>query len=255
MPILNKNKIAIFDSGVGGLTVFEKLKKLVPEGDYIYFGDTANMPYGAKTPRQLLELTVNAFDFFEQQGAAYVVMACNTTSAVVYDKIKDRYPFKIYPIIQSVASCLPKVDKLGVFATQATVDSGAWSRHTGVPTVEIACPEWVKMVEGANVDLDNIQSKLNQMLAHNPDKIVLGCTHYPYLMPVLTKFAPADIFIDPSACFAEFIAADLGQVSGGGSEKFYVSADEQTFVCAAEMFYRVKAVSRISLPNHRQLDG
>jgi glutamate racemase len=220
---------------VGGLTVFEKLKKLMPNEDYIYFGDTANMPYGEKTPSQLLELTTNAFEFFSKQGVKAVVMACNTTSAVVYDKIRGKYEFKIYPIIQSVAGCLPKVDVLGVFATEATVKSGAWSN-----AINIACPEWVKMVECGEISEAAVKEKLDEMLAYKPDKIILGCTHYPYLLPVLTKFAPADMFIDPSECFAQFIAADLKPGDGPGSETFYVSGSSENFIKAAKMFYNVK---------------
>ena len=230
--------IAIFDSGVGGLTVFAKLKKLMPNEDYIYFGDTANMPYGDKTPEKLLELTRAAFDFFAAQGVKAVVMACNTTSATVYEKVRNEYPFKIYPIIQSVAAGLAGAGRLGVFATEATVKSGAWSKCLG-NAVEIACPEWVKLVESGKLKVESVEEKTQEMLKHKPDKIILGCTHYPYLLPILTKFAPSEIFIDPGACFAEFIAADLEPSAGPGSETFYVSAAPEKFIQAAKMFYEI----------------
>jgi glutamate racemase len=205
------------------------------------------MPYGDKTPEQLLELTTAAFDFFSEQGVKAVVMACNTTSATVYDKIKNIYPFKIYPIIQSVAECLPEVNTLGVFATQATVNSHAYSKSIQGKVIEIACPEWVKLVENGQASLDqekscrDVEEKLKEMLSHKPDKIILGCTHYPYLLPVLTKFAPAELFIDPGVYFAEFIANDIERNSNGtGSEEFYVSGSPENFIRAAKMFYEIK---------------
>ena len=85
--------IALFDSGVGGLTVFQKIKKLLPDENYLYFGDTKNMPYGEKTEEQLIEYADKIFKFFETKNAKAVVMACNTTSAITYEKLKNNYNF------------------------------------------------------------------------------------------------------------------------------------------------------------------
>ena len=123
--------MAFFDSGVGGLTVFEKVKRLLPNENTLYFGDTKNMPYGEKTEEQLIEYADKIFKFFETQNAKAVIMACNTTSAT-YEKLKDNYNFKIYPIIQSVCSTIAgqnNIKKLGVIATPATINSHAYSRE------------------------------------------------------------------------------------------------------------------------------
>ena len=93
---MNSCPIGVFDSGVGGLSVFSQLVKLLPEEDYIYFGDTLNLPYGNKSKEQLVEITDNIFNFFKQKNVKAVVMACNTTSAVTYDILKNKYDFKIY---------------------------------------------------------------------------------------------------------------------------------------------------------------
>ena len=89
----NNRPIGFFDSGVGGLTVFEKVKKILPDENYIYYGDTKNMPYGEKTEAQLIAFADNIFKFFEEKNAKAVVMACNTTSAVTYEKLKNNYNF------------------------------------------------------------------------------------------------------------------------------------------------------------------
>ena len=102
--------IAFFDSGIGGLTVLNKVKKVLPNESFIYYGDTVHMPYGEKTKEQLLEYSDNIFRFFEEKGCKAVVMACNTTSSVIYNDVKGKYNFKLYPIVQSVAEILSKLN-------------------------------------------------------------------------------------------------------------------------------------------------
>ena len=100
----NKNKpIAVFDSGVGGLTVYKKLKEILPNEDYIYFGDLKNCPYGQKSKQQLIDLTADIFNYFKCEDVKAVVMACNTTSANVYDEYNNKFDYTLYPIIQSLS--------------------------------------------------------------------------------------------------------------------------------------------------------
>lgn len=254
--IMEKDKkIAFFDSGVGGLTVFEKVKNILPTEDYIYFGDLKHIPYGEKTQEQLIEFTDEIFKFFEEKDVKAVVMACNTTSAAAYDSLKDKYKFKIYPIIQSCAGIISKlpVEKIGVLATEATIKSGVYGRELKMhnPELEIfemSCPPWVKIVEentqNEPENIEIIKTYLEKMLEYNPEKIILGCTHYPYLLDTLAKFAPKELFIDPGQYFAEFIKADLSANDllndNGGSESFFVSANPESFKAASSMFYPVK---------------
>lgn len=250
--------IGFFDSGVGGLTVLKQLRKILPNEDCLYFGDTKNMPYGEKSEDELISFADAIFKFFEDKGAKAVIMACNTTSAVTYEKLKDKYNFKIYPIIQSVTSILSNlnVEKLGILATHATINSHAYSKgikkyNSDIEVIEIACPGWVKIVENkleqsAQSHLE-IKLKLEEMLAHNPQKIVLACTHYPYLLPQLAMYAGKSLFIDPAEDFAAFIKKDL-EKSGlltksvnEGYEKFYVSASPEKFEKAASIFYNISS--------------
>ena len=250
--INNKRPIAFFDSGVGGLTVFEKVKKLLPNENYLYFGDTKNMPYGEKSKDQLLEFADKIFRFFEKHNAKAVVMACNTTSAVTYETLKDNYNFIVYPIIQSVCATIAKlenVNKLGVIATPATIKSMAYSKeiakyNPNMKVYELAAPNWVRIVEEHRINAPQsilqVQEIIEQMNEHDPDKIVLACTHYPYLMNVLKKFVPEDKFIDPSVYFAQNIKQDLTKRNllntENEYEKFYVSSDPQNFKDASEIF-------------------
>lgn len=247
--------IAFFDSGVGGLTVFAKVKKLLPNENYLYFGDTKNMPYGEKTEKQLIEFADRIFKFFEKQNAKAVVMACNTTSAITYEKLKDNYNFKIYPIIQTVCSTLAGLDgvkSLGVIATPATINSHAYSKgiakyNKDMKVYELAAPNWVRIVEEHRIhqlqSIEQIKEILEVMKENNPDRIVLACTHYPYLLDVLKKFLPEDKYIDPAIFFAQSIKNDLEKNNLLGKEptyeRFYVSSDPENFKIASELFYKL----------------
>ena len=253
---MNKNKsIAVFDSGVGGLTVYEKLKTILPNENYIYFGDLKNSPYGQKSKAQLIEITSNIFNYFKSRDVKAVVMACNTTSANVYEEFKNSFDFKIYPIIQTCAKVISElpIKRLGVFATSATISSGAYKReinkhNENIEVFEMACPGWVQIVEENKQDdkksIQLVKEVLERMLENNPEKIILGCTHYPFLLDVLSKFAPREMFIDPSEFFAQYIKSDLETLdllnSDGGSEEFFVSANPKEFKNAAKMFYELE---------------
>ena len=250
--------IAFFDSGVGGLTVYKEVKKLLPSENYLYFGDTENMPYGEKTKEELVEIARKIFDFFAKRSVKAVVMACNTTSATVYDKLKNDYDFKIYPIIQSVAKIFAEfpISRLGVFATPATINSHAYSHeinkiNAGMMIKEIACPEWVRIVEDNKVyqpqTILQVREKMDEMGDFEPEKIILGCTHYPYLSEVLGQFYDVKNLIDPSKYFAKFIADDLGDLlnENGGSEKFFVSSNPENFRTAAKLFYELNELPEL----------
>ena len=254
----NNMPIGFFDSGVGGLTVLKEVKKLMPNENFVYFGDTLHVPYGEKSKEQLLEYSKDILNFFNEKRCKAVVMACNTTSSTIYEDIKDKYAFKIYPIVQSIAKILAKtsIQRLGIFATKATINSGAYETEIRKYNPEMQvygqyCPEWVKIVED-NVSekpecVEIIKNDLSVMLRRNPQKIVLGCTHYPFLLPILSKYAPKEIFIDPAEYFAHSINTDLlnsGLTKIDNSihtEEFYVSSDPEKFKNSAKMFYNIES--------------
>ena len=191
MDILQNSPIGFFDSGVGGLSVYSRFRDLLPNENTIYFGDLKNLPYGNKTQKELIGFAKDILDFFATKKVKAVVIACNTSSALAYEFIKNDYDFKIYPIIQSCAKIISnyKVERIGVFATVGTVNSKAYSREINkfnpkITVKEIACPNWVSIVEGVgSVDAEaDIKNHMDEMLEFLPDKIVLGCTHYPYLL-------------------------------------------------------------------------
>lgn len=260
---MNSNPIGIFDSGVGGLSVFSELLKLLPDENYIYFGDTKNLPYGTKTKEQLVEITRDIFDFFKAQKVKAVVMACNTTSALTYDVLKNYYDFKIYPVVQNVSETIALMDyhRLGVFATNATINSHAYKNelqkyNRDIEVYETACPEWVPIVENSLMyelsSIGNIKLRVDKMMENNPEKIILGCTHYPYLLSILSRFAPKEKFINPAVYFAQYICNNLDRADMLNKKRkyepiFYVTANPEQFKSASELFYKVNKVEEISL--------
>ena len=112
--------IGVMDSGIGGLTVLKQLIDVCPNENYLYFGDTKNLPYGEKTKDELIKIVKEIYDFFEQKKVKAVVMACNTSAAIAYDVLKDNYNFEIYPIIQVVSKCLTQDKNLNKIAIMAT---------------------------------------------------------------------------------------------------------------------------------------
>lgn len=263
---MNNNSIGIFDSGIGGLTVFNKLIKLLPDENYIYFGDTKNLPYGSKTKDELIKLAKNIFDFYAKKNVKAVVMACNTTSAVTYPVLKNDYDFEIYPIIQIASKYISKqnINRLGILATQATINSHAYSTeinkyNPNIKIIEQACPEWVQIVENqTSNDIESIElikHYLNNILKENVDKIVLGCTHYPYLRNVLSKFADSEMFIDPAEYFVNHIYNDLTSKDLLAEKKvfepqFIVSSEPEKFKDAAQLFYKLDKKPELIIANN-----
>lgn len=254
--------IGFFDSGVGGLTVLKKVKKIMPNESFIFYGDTLHVPYGEKSKEELLKYSANILNFFDKKGCKAVVMACNTTSSVIYDDIKDKYGFKLYPIVQSVGKIISNlpIKTLGVFATKATIESCAYQKEINKYNSEIRvlgqyCSQWVKIVENNSINsiesMAIVQNDLSKMLKNKPDKIILGCTHYPYLLNILSKFASPDMFIDPAEPFAQYIKSDLEKyelakgVVEARFEEFYVSSSPEKFIQAAKMFYSLKSKPKL----------
>ena len=255
----NNNPIGVFDSGLGGLTVFRELYNYRNSENYIYFADTLNLPYGTKSKPVLIQITSKILDFFKSKNVKAVVIACNTTSASAYDSLKDNYDFKIYPIIQTVAADFANlsVKKLGVLATPATVNSHAYQREINKfnPEIEVfeeACFDWVQIVE--NSDFDKFEAKqiieehLFKLLDKNVEKIILGCTHYPYLLDRLSSYAGRDMFLNPAPLFASKILKDLAQNSllsdfeGEKKPEFYASSNPENFKNSSKFFCEFKEV-------------
>ncbi|MFH0702342.1 MAG: glutamate racemase [bacterium] len=252
---MDKNKsIGVFDSGVGGLSVLKNLVDVLPNEDYIYFGDTARVPYGEKSKEQIIEFVSEILNWYKSNHAKAVIMACNTSSAVVSDVIKNEYDFPIFGLIRPTAKYISglKAERIGVIATSATVRSKAFTRmilelDSSKKIFEIACPNLVEIVEAGKADSEEAKILVNNYLVHllenKAEKIVLGCTHYPFLSNVINQITnKPEMLIDPAKCLAKKIITELERLNlinkiGKGSRKYFVSANPSKFVEVGKNFY------------------
>lgn len=248
-----KTPIAVFDSGLGGLSVLKELERFMESEHYIYYADMQNLPYGNKTPEEIIKFNHEILTFFITKGVKHVVMACNTSSALAYNVLHKEFgQLKIYPLIQSVAPALAKYNEIGVLATEATVKSGKYTEeikkyNKNTQVYEVACDGFVEIVENGLYEMSStlelVDSKLEQL--PEVDKIVLGCTHYPYLLGVLEKFIPREMFLDPARIFAQNVFKSIEKEGQGpifelGKKEFYTNGDVEKFVKNAKVFYEIK---------------
>ncbi len=193
--------IGVFDSGFGGLTVLRALLERIPAANYTYLGDTARLPYGAKSQATVARYAVSSALFLVDQGAEYLVIACNTASALALDAIREAVPVPVLGVIETGANAAQASSQTGdvlVIATAATVESRAYTaacRERGLRAFEKACPLLVPLVEEGWTDHrvtdEVLRIYLNELLndaaktgaspAMRADTLVLGCTHYPLL--------------------------------------------------------------------------
>lgn len=223
---LGAGRIGVFDSGVGGLTVLRALRAKLPDAQYIYLGDTARLPYGSKSQATVARFAVESARFLVEQGSEYLVIACNTASALALDEIRAAVPVPVLGVIETGANAARSQSRRGevaVIATVATVASHAYLRacaERGVRAIEMACPLLVPLVEEGWIEhtvtrevmsiyLDDLQQRASDENLH-PDALVLGCTHYPLLRAELEALVPEGMrVIDSAEATAEQVAREF----------------------------------------------
>jgi glutamate racemase len=204
--------IGVFDSGFGGLTVLRELRRVLPAADYLYFGDTAHLPYGAKSVRTVAKYAIAAAHFLEQHKIEMLVVACNTATALAFNDIRSAVSVPVVGVVEpgaQRAAAISKSRKAVVIATEATVSSHAYQKalHSlGLEATEKACPLFVPLVEEGWVEHPVTEQVAHIYMdeifrdgARAADVLVLGCTHYPLLRPLLRRVVPERVEIVDSA--------------------------------------------------------
>jgi glutamate racemase len=221
-----RRSLGVFDSGVGGLTVVARLRAALPDVDLVYLGDTARLPYGTKSPATVARYTRRNVAFLLDQGVCGVVVACNSASAMALDSLEA--PVPVWGVIEPGARAAAEVSRgrIGILATASTVASGAYpravARHRPELVVEQqACPLFVPLVEEGWLDgpiSEAIARRyLEPLLAGGADTLVLGCTHYPLLAPLIRRIAGEDVtLVDSAETVSATVAEELKGASGGG---------------------------------------
>lgn len=257
--------IGIFDSGYGGLTVFKEIHHSLPQYDYIYLGDNARIPYGIRSFETVYEYTKECvFKLFEM-GCNLVILACNTASAKALRSIQQNdlpEGKKVLGVIRPTTETInqyTRSNKVGILATQGTVLSESYKIeinkfHPNIEVFQHACPLWVPLVESNEIDGQSahyvVEKDLQKLLEQSDeiDTIVLACTHYPLLIPVIEKFVPPTIQVIAQG---EIVARSLvdyldrhpeveNLCSKNGSMRFYTTDDAKSFEEKAEVFFDQK---------------
>ncbi len=192
-----ESPIGVFDSGVGGLTVASAIREALPDEVIYYFGDTARCPYGDKTPKQVVQYSIEICDFLMGQGVKMIVIACNTATSAALPVLSERYTIPVIGVIQPGARAAVRGEsweRIGVIGTAVTIASGAYEReirrlHRQAEVFSYACPTFVPLVEQGTFTGPMVEKVVAASLAplqvKQVDTLILGCTHYPLLQQVI----------------------------------------------------------------------
>ena len=187
-------RIGVFDSGIGGLTVLKELIKYHKNNEYIYYGDTINVPYGNKSKEELMTIASNIIDFFIKEKVDAIIVACGTISSTIFNDLKEKYKIPLYNVIDSTINYLNKnnIDNICVLATEKTIASHTFKNKLHASNIyEKACPNFVPIIE-ERMDKNNLSDSLEEYLSKikgtNINNIILGCTHYPLISSEIKNY-------------------------------------------------------------------
>ena len=241
---MQKRIIGMFDSGLGGLTALQELRKLCPSENIIYFGDTGRMPYGTKTPEQLHTIVRQNLDFLKGLGAEKIIIACGTASVNAGEIIAE-YDLPVIgvvnPAVEAMAS-VPGDRPLCIAATAASIFSGVYERSLralGVTRklISVGCPDFVTLIESGHTSAQDplvkeaVEKYLHEAKEENAAAVLLGCTHYGIIRKAIADYlGPDTLLISASECTARFASQGLNTTDGAaGTVTYYTSGDPERF--------------------------
>lgn len=256
--------IGVFDSGYGGLTILSKIREILPEYDYIYLGDNARAPYGTRSFEVVYAFTLQAVTRLFEMGCHLVILACNTASAKALRSIQiNALPHldsarRVLGVIRPTVECIGNITRsrhVGVLATSGTIKSESYPLEIRklFPDIKVsgeACPLWVSLVENNEAQGDGtdyfIRKYINELLAKDReiDTAILGCTHYPILLPKIQQYMPAGItIVSQGQLVADSLKDYLHRhpeidikCTRGGKCTYYTTEAEEKFIESASIF-------------------
>ena len=271
----NKNAaIGVFDSGLGGLTAVRELRRILPHEKIVYFGDTGRVPYGTRGVDTIVQYAKQDIAFLLEQNVKFVMAACGTVSSTLPTAYTQALPVPYLGVVQSAAQAAvtaTKSGKIGVLGTPATIKSQSYNAAIAalMPTAQVTatgCPLFVPLVENGYFGLDNAvtrlvaQDYLQAVKAADVDTLILGCTHYPLIAPILAQLMGSGVqLIDPGLETAKatqhYLAAQglLCESQNEGGANYFVSDSTESFAQLSGWFlgeYAGGSVTRISVDNY-----
>ncbi len=255
---MNNKAIGIFDSGVGGLTVFKEVKKVLPSESIIYLGDTARVPYGIRSKETVTRYSIENTEFLLSKGIKLLIIACNTASSLSIEEIKKKTSIPVIGVIEPGARAALRATrnkKIGVIGTEATIKSRAYPEaikkiDSSVEVFSKACPLFVPLVEegwtSGTVTRLVAEIYLKELKEKGIDTLILGCTHYPLLKPVISEVMGEDVQLIDSAVETAIVVKKIIEDNGlrNCSNKpyynFYVTDSPERFISVGERFLEEK---------------
>jgi glutamate racemase len=244
-PPLN-HALGVFDSGVGGLTVLEALRRRLPNRDFVYFGDTARVPYGRKPPAMVERFALEIGDFLGEMGVDGIVVACNTASAVALPSLTQSSSVPVWGVIDpgvDAATRATRSGRVAVVGTKGTIASGAYQRRLesrGLQVWAQACPMLVHVAEEGLADSPEAELLVRHYLQDMPevDTLILGCTHYPLLRHAFANvLGPGVTLVDSAETVAEAVSLQMvnGNATAPGRVSHLVTGDPAAFAHTARL--------------------
>ena len=275
---MKKQPIGVFDSGLGGLTILNALRRELPQEDLIYFGDTANVPYGSKSKAAVTRFSLAIARFLQQENVKLIIVACNTASAQALAELRKQISVPVMGVIEPGAQKAVQTTRNGriaVLGTEGTVKSGAYpkavaKRNKKARVFQQACPLFVPLVEAGYVDHSEesrqqvtklvIAQYLTEVREAGVDTLILGCTHYPLLKTMIGEFMGQSVtLVDPAKTAAHHLEQMLSErglkaaQEHEGQAHFYVSDVPDSFVQTADLFlgeYKGGPVDQIAIDKY-----
>ncbi len=257
--------IGVFDSGVGGLTVLKALQQQLPQESFVYFGDTARVPYGTRSQAEILTFAREILTWMADYPVKMAIMACNTSSALALDIVRAEFNLPILGVILPGArAAVRQGQRIGVIATPATVASDSYRQaileiNPAVHVQQVGCPEFVPLIENNQMaqpqTQEIVRSRLAPLIADDIDTLIYGCTHYPHLAAVIRPLLPASVHhVNPAVHIAQAAAQELKLLNLKNTQArptthFYVSGDPTYFSQLSQQWLRFRPqVTALTLP-------
>lgn len=249
---MDSRAIGIFDSGCGGLSVFKEVKKLLPQENLIYLGDTKYVPYGDRSKEEILELSIRSLSFLCSMDVKLILIACHTVSTSVYEELKKGISVPLMNMVGPSLSLLEKTTQLMILGTAATLSSGEYQKQISQTFPQItlhtkACPSFVPLIEKKHIHpllaLQAAHEELGNLATQQIDSVLLACTHYPLLTQYIRPyFPPHSKILNPATACAYETKTYLQQANQLGScehpeELFFVSGDVCSFSILKKKLY------------------
>lgn len=259
-------RVGVFDSGIGGLTVLKELYRQLPSESILYFADSARLPYGIRSPEEILQYVREILVWMTKQDVKMIIMACNTSSALALDLVRTEFSIPILGVILPGAkAAVERGKRIGILATSATVASNAYLNalleiEPNIDVWQIPCPKLVPLIEQNRIHdphtLEVVSQYLSPLLDRNIDTLIYGCTHYRHLAKVFREILPASIsIVDPAqyvvlAAEREMKLLGIKNPSNPLPTRFCVSGDPEKFALLSRSWLGyTPVVENTSLPH------